>query len=56
MFPEIPKLTLNRGRLPPCTAGQQRRLERCMQKVKARGSPVNPYAVCQKALGCRRRR
>lgn len=28
-----------------------KRLERCVEKVKAKGGKVNPYAVCVKSTG-----
>jgi len=40
--------------LPPCTSAQAKELERCIQDVKARSGDVNPWAVCQAALGCAR--
>lgn len=43
-------------RLPLCTPAQQKRLERCILALKARGSKANPWAVCQAALECARRR
>mgnify|MGYP001583025001 CR=1 FL=1 len=44
------------ARLPTCTPAQTERLERCIQQVKASGADVNPWAVCQAAIGCARPR
>ncbi len=40
--------------LPVCTKSKAKKLERCILSVKAKGDVVNPFAVCQSQLGCKK--
>lgn len=45
------------ARLPTCTPAQAARVERCVLDIKNKGDTgVNPWAVCQAAIGCARPR
>lgn len=40
--------------LPRCSPAEAKRLERCIRDVKAKGEGVNPWAVCQASIGCKK--
>ncbi len=40
--------------LPVCTPSKVVKLERCIISLKAKNRSVNPFAVCQSSLGCKK--
>ena len=44
----------SKSNLPVCTVTKAQKLERCIVKLKKKGTAVSPQAVCMVSVGCRK--
>ncbi len=48
------KVKLAEGKFSVCSKEEAKKLERCILLVKKKGTAVNPFALCQSALKCKK--